>query len=35
MLRPSTADTHAAIMTTQKLEAPNPVAMRSCYGGYS
>jgi 3-hydroxy-9,10-secoandrosta-1,3,5(10)-triene-9,17-dione monooxygenase reductase component len=34
MLRPSSADTHAAVMTTQKLETPNPVAMRTVLGHF-
>jgi hypothetical protein len=35
MLRPSSADTHAAIMTTQAFEAPNPLPMRSSDGGFA
>jgi 3-hydroxy-9,10-secoandrosta-1,3,5(10)-triene-9,17-dione monooxygenase reductase component len=34
MLRPGVADTHAAIMSTQKLEAPDPVAMRTVLGHF-
>jgi hypothetical protein len=35
MLRPSSAGTHAAVMTTQKREVPNPVAVRSSDGGFA
>jgi 3-hydroxy-9,10-secoandrosta-1,3,5(10)-triene-9,17-dione monooxygenase reductase component len=34
MLRPGGSDTHAAIMTTQELEAPDPVAMRTVLGHF-
>ena len=35
MLRPSSAGMHAAAMTTQRLEVPNPVAVRSNDGGFA
>src|SRR5215212_7289516 len=34
MLRPGSDGTQAAIMTSQKLEAPNPVAMRTVLGHF-
>jgi 3-hydroxy-9,10-secoandrosta-1,3,5(10)-triene-9,17-dione monooxygenase reductase component len=34
MLRPHRLDTHAAMMSLQKLEVPNPVAMRTVLGHF-